>query len=92
MSKKEASEILNLTPKKQIEHFGPNSNSATGSGSQVQLDFVADLAKRHITTVELGLRRGVSHRQARVDRVEMSVPLLGPAGFCKKAAEEAFQL
>lgn len=92
MSKKDACEILNLTPKRQTELFEPNSNPAIGNGSQINLDFVLDLAKRHITTVELGLRRGVSHRQARLDAVEMSVPLLGPAGFCRKAAEEAFQL
>lgn len=92
MSKKDACEILNISSKKQTEVFGTTSNWAREEGSQIKLNHALGLAQRHITTVELGLRRGVSHRKARLDALKMAVPLLGPAGFCRRAAEEAFRL
>ncbi|MCL6252195.1 hypothetical protein M3P36_14215 [Altererythrobacter sp. KTW20L] len=81
---------MNLGPKEGTAVF---AETRTGKGERTKLLSVAtalELGQRHITSTEMALRRGVSIQLAYNDAVSAGVPLLSPAGFCRRAAEATF--
>ena len=90
ISKGDAYEILNLAPKEGVELFADTQSEKGGKAKLLSVKTVMQIACRHITSMELALRRGVSMQRAYNDAMKAGVPLLGPAGFCRQSAEAAF--
>ncbi len=84
MSKEDAGELLNLNPAKITALLAGSKNKA------VPLEAVLRLARRHISTAEMAMRRGLSPAEARSDACAARVPDLGPAGFDRARAELVF--
>jgi hypothetical protein len=90
ISKSDAFEILNLSPKEGTAVFADTQTAKGNRTKLLSVISVITVGQRHITSTELGLRRGVSTQQAYNDSLKAGVPLLGSAGFCRATAEATF--
>ncbi|MET4131240.1 hypothetical protein ABIE62_000352 [Porphyrobacter sp. MBR-155] len=90
ISKGDAYEILNLGPKEGTQLFTDTQSEKGGRAKLLSVKTVLEMARRHISSMELALRRGVSTQRAYNDALKAGVPLLSPAGFCRQSAEAVF--
>lgn len=88
--KADAFEIMNLGPKEGTQVFADTEIEKGGKAKLLSVTTVMAIAHRHITSTEMGLRRGVSTHRAYNEALDAGVPLLGPAGFCRQTAEAMF--
>lgn len=90
ISKSDAFEILNVGPKEGTAVFADNPTAKGSKAKLLSVRSVIEQGLRHITSTELGLRRGVSTQKAYNDLLRSGVPMLSPAGFCRTTAEATF--
>lgn len=81
----EAGEILNLDPP-DVAKVAAELPAYGGDQKKMSLEDVLELAKRHISSRELGCRLTMFRDQVRVAE-KAGVPWLGPAGWCRVQAE-----
>jgi hypothetical protein len=81
----EATEILNLDPD-DIAALAAQLPAYGGDLKDMSLDDVLDVAKKHISSRELGARLALPRGQVRVAQ-KAGIPWLGPAGWCRHQAE-----
>ena len=91
MSRRDAGEVLNLSPKSStplLKGMAP----VGGSSKAVNFAEVVWLSRVHISSREIALRLGIAPKTAFARANEMMVPLLGPAGWCRETAERQLGL
>lgn len=84
MSRRDACEVLNLTSR-YSDLFATLSPRPS---KHVAADEVLELARRHISSSEIGMRLGIPASSASARARRKNIPLLGPAGWCRVSAEK----
>lgn len=87
MSKVDAGELLNLSPRKVTAVLAGYETGAGSHARTIPLEAVLQIARRHITAAEIAARRSVTTACARADAVAAGVLEFGPAGFDRIRAE-----
>ncbi|GAA4020955.1 hypothetical protein GCM10022280_21850 [Sphingomonas swuensis] len=91
MSRRDAGEVLNLSPKSSTPLL-KGMASVRGDSKAVDFPEIVRLSRIHISSREIALRLGIAPKTAFALAKEMMVPLLGPAGWCREAAERQLGL
>lgn len=86
MSRKDAGEVLNLTPRVYTEVLQAIA-PADCEDKSVSVSEVERISRVHISTREMALRLGTTSKAAIARAQCESVPLLGPAGWCRTTCE-----
>ncbi|WP_338503100.1 hypothetical protein V6R86_06765 [Sphingomonas kaistensis] len=91
LSRRDAGEVLNLSPKSSTPLFQRMAASENISKA-VSFAEVVRLSEVHISSREIALRLGIAPKTAFARANEMMIPLLGPAGWCRETAESQLGL
>ena len=85
MSRLDAGEVLNLHARAYTETI--RTLKSAGDSKLVRVSEILKLAKTHISAAEIGVRLEISTGSAFFLANRSGVPLLGPAGWCRKQTE-----
>jgi hypothetical protein len=85
MSRIDAGEVLNLHPRAYTDAIRELTSSK--DAKLVRVSEILAIAETHISAAEIGVRLGTNARSAYFLAGRSGVPLLGPAGWCRKEVE-----
>lgn len=90
VTKVDATETLNICPKQATVLLARFPTVGGSHVKSVPVDQLLDIARRQISSIELGARRGITPAKAYSEARRAKVPWLGQAGFCRTIAEQTY--